>query len=112
MRNTLNFFLARVFWILIGIVVLAYGVHAIYSIGYQTGYRQSSNTELVINPVSDDDGSYDGGYDDGRSEGYKEGYEEGFSCASNAIIDTMDPEYRQQWWDKNIDMIMELGIEY
>ncbi len=111
MRNKLNYFLAHAFWILLGVAMLAYGVHAIYSAGYQAGCEKSSSTELIIHPVSDD-GSYDVGYDDGHHEGYKEGYDEGFNSASTAIIDTMDPEYRQKWWDANIDMIIEMGIGY
>lgn len=112
MRNKVNYFLAHAFWVLFVIGILAYGIHAIYSVGYQAGKAKSSNTQLVINPVADDDGSYDGGYDDGRREGYEKGYSEGFNYASNAIIDSMDPDYRQQWWNENIDMITELGIKY
>lgn len=39
-------------------------------------------------------------------------YKEGFQYAVNFILDRMDEEYREQWWDENIEEIMEIGLEY
>lgn len=44
--------------------------------------------------------------------GYSDGYDDGFDFACTIIIDSMDPEYREQWWQENIDDIMKYGIEY
>ena len=63
---------------------------------------------------------YEGGYDnrlkDDRTEGWnkaaKYSYKEGFQHAVNFSLDRMDEEYREQWWEENIEEIMEIGLEY
>ena len=56
--------------------------------------------------------AYASWFEDAYMEGYSDGYGEGFSDGSRLIIDYMDEDYREEWWNKNIDMIMEYGIEY
>lgn len=55
---------------------------------------------------------YARGYEAGEATGYSSGYDEGFQYAANFILDRMDPEYREQWWEANIEEIMEIGLEY
>lgn len=59
----------------------------------------------VIDVYSSD---FDSTYKEGQADGYTEGFEDG----SRLIIDYMDEDYREKWWNENIDMITEYKIEY
>ena len=71
---------------------------------------------FILLCACESEGSYDDGYqhgyDYGETEGYNRGYEEGFDDAATLILDCMDEEYREKWWDENIDIIMEYDIQY
>lgn len=77
-----------------------------YDAGRESGYNDGFNDGLseVISPNSSVENEY--------SIGYSDGYDDGFDFACTIIIDSMDPEYREQWWQENIDCIMKYGIEY
>ena len=97
--------------------VIALSLAACSSSDYKTGYSDGY--------AAGQDAGYAEGYRDGLSEtvlsespedayssGHSDGYREGFDDACTAIIDSMDPEYREQWWNENIDLNDRLGIEY
>ena len=87
---------------------IALSLAACSSSDYKTGYSDGY--------AAGQDAGYSEGYHDGLSEtyssGHSDGYREGFDDACTAIIDSMDPEYREQGWNENIDLIDRLGIEY
>ena len=89
--------------------VIALSLAACSSADYKTGYSDGY--------AAGQDAGYAEGYHDGLSETVlsespEDAYREGFDDACTAIIDSMDPEYREQWWNENIDLIDRLGIEY
>lgn len=77
-----------------------------YDAGRESGYTDGYNDGLseVVSQNSSDQNEY--------SSGYSDGYDDGFDFACTIIIDSMDPEYREQWWQENIDYIMKYEIEY
>lgn len=77
-----------------------------YDAGRESGYNDGYNDGLseTTFPNSFDQNEY--------SSGYSDGYKDGFDYACAIIIDSMDKEYREQWWQENIDYITEHGIEY
>ena len=71
-----------------------------YREGYNDGYNEHSCIYEDIDP------------DDIYLDGYDDGYDEGFYDACQIIIDRMDPDYREQWWQENLEDIEEFGIVY
>ena len=71
-----------------------------YLHGYNEGYQECSSKYEDI--------------DSGKiySDAYDDGYDEGFYNACQIIIDRMDPDYREQWWQENLEDIEEFGIVY
>ena len=78
-----------------------------YEEGYEDGYQSAINegiNQTAEEPQVDENDIY--------RDAYSAGYQEGFDDACTIIIDRMDPEYRETWWNENIEDIEKYGIEY